>query len=408
MLLHDSRRRWRTLRAEGHEWRDENRALEAFERSRPPGGVISMRGTPGPTRDGEPLWQLSICQPDRSRVEFGVSHDRRIAQITDGGRTWRTAPGGHGHVNEQRNGAKLQLGPLGLLVETAEISAALELEVAEPTRALGRKAFEVRARPRDRELRPRPGLFNPHMLGADHVQLVVDAERGVLLRVETFLGGEPFYRLEMTEVSFDEDIPDAVFAFPTDDSRLTVAGGPQPSSLAPMPRTRRMIHEGPPDNILGHSAPVEAVLVRTESIVIAVDRVVGYPSGFELHLTVRTSDEHLPGTTEPAYPRAWSGSAAFLGESLRFGVAFSDGRRTFVDNLRRVVGQPELALIPVSGSGTAARFDQRFWVRPLPPKGPIGFLAQWTRRGVEETRVDVPADAILEAAGQSTVLWETR
>ena len=38
--------------------------------------------------------------------------------------------------------------------------------------------------------------------GADKVDLAVDAERGALLRSEAFLDGEPFRRLEVTEISF--------------------------------------------------------------------------------------------------------------------------------------------------------------------------------------------------------------
>ena len=64
-------------------------------------------------------------------------------------------------------------------------------------------------------------------------------------------------------------------------------------------------------------------------------------------------------------------------------------------------------VIPISGSGTGARFDQRFWVRPLPPTGALGLLVEWLSRGVPETRVDVNADAIIDAASRATVLWDT-
>jgi hypothetical protein len=101
------------------------------------------------------------------------------------------------------------------------------------------------------------------------------------------------------------------------------------------------------------------------------------------------------------------GTAAFPDESLRVGVAFSDGRRSFADNFQQSSPPSDLTLIPLSGSGTAARFDQRFWVQPLPPPGPVGLIVEWERRGLAETRVDVSAEEIREAASRSSLIWTT-
>lgn len=87
------------------------------------------------------------------------------------------------------------------------------------------------------------------------------------------------------------------------------------------------------------------------------------------------------------------------------GVAFSDGRLALSDSHRAGATDRRLSLIPLSGSGTSSRFDQRFWVQPLPPRGPLGLIVEWSRRSLPETRVDVPADAIVEAASRATVLW---
>ena len=293
-----------------------------------------------------------------------------------------------------------------MLVEPASISAALDLGVVERTRMLGREAWAVRARPSEEELRRQPGLLNPLVRGADEVQLVVDAERGVLLRVEAFLGGGPFYRVEMTKVAFDEDIADDVFAFPEDDEATSSLRRHASSASPTRPLPRGMLHEGPPQNVLGHPASINTILVRTDSVVIAIERVVAYSSGFELFATVRTRDQHLPGTTEPSHPRGWGGTATFPGESLRFGVAFSDGRVASAD-AHNASGRGDVMVIPICGSGTGARFDQRFWVRPLPPMGALGLLVEWSGRGAPETRVDVSADAIVDAASRATDLWDT-
>jgi len=64
-----------------------------------------------------------------------------------------------------------------------------------------------------------------------------------------------------------------------------------------------------------------------------------------------------------------------------------------------------IRLLPMHGSGTDTRFDQRLWVAPLPPAGPLGVVVEWERRGIPETRVDLDAGAIVDAAAQAETLW---
>ena len=52
----------------------------------------------------------------------------------------------------------------------------------------------------------------PLVLGADEYEVVVDAERGVLLRCASRLGGEDFDALEVEEIHFDEHFPEGTFA----------------------------------------------------------------------------------------------------------------------------------------------------------------------------------------------------
>ena len=82
-LLHESGRRWRTLRAEGQEWVDEARAAEAFRRSTRPGSVLTLRGAPGPA-DRDPVWKAWLRQPDQSRVDFGGPHHTETRVDLDG------------------------------------------------------------------------------------------------------------------------------------------------------------------------------------------------------------------------------------------------------------------------------------------------------------------------------------
>jgi hypothetical protein len=62
---------------------------------------------------------------------------------------------------------------------------------------------------------PRSEAMTMHSLGpgADDIELAVDRERGVLLRVEARFEAEPFRVLEVTDVVFDEVLPEDTFVF---------------------------------------------------------------------------------------------------------------------------------------------------------------------------------------------------
>ncbi len=377
-LLHESGKRWRTLRAEGEEWIDPERSTEVFLRSVRPGSIVSTRGAPGPD-DRDPRWKLWARQPDRSRVDFGVGHGQRILVIADGNRMCSSIPFGGYRVSE-RGEHDSSLGPAAPLVRPFALPTILDLEVLGRDVEVGRPVVVVGGRPRpDAEVRSR-GLT----LGADELRLAVDVERGVLLRLESRYEGVPFRRLAMTDVAFDEELDDDLFAFPddaTEDVDLPVAPEPR------RPVRPDRLHPGPPDHVLGQPVPTLVVVARAPSLVVAVDRVVAYPNGFELGVTARTNDEPVPGSFETGRRRSWSGTAAFPGESLEVRL---DG---------------DLTVVPVSGSGTQARFDQRYWVAPLPPPGPLPIAVEWPARDLAETRAELDGKAIVEAAARAETLW---
>jgi hypothetical protein len=238
---------------------------------------------------------------------------------------------------------------------------------------------------------------------ADEVECAVDAERGVLLWKEQRMHGAPFRRVAMTSVAFDEDLDPALFEFPDGpqvlESSLPVPGEPRrPPAFQP--------HRGPPDAVLGEPVAGRTIVARTDALVIAVDRIVAYPTGFELGITVRSHDAPVSGSFDEVRLRSWSGSSAFPGESLHVGVVFADGRRSSVANFpsqRHATG--DVRLVPLRGGGTQLRFDQRFWVEPLPPPGPLGVVVEWDRRGLPETRADLDAGAIIAAASRAETLW---
>lgn len=122
-------------------------------------------------------------------------------------------------TNEGGENAETGLGPGTALVHPAFILPALDLDIRTRTTKLGRPAYEVFAVPtasndQDEES---SGLLHGIGSGAEEYELLVDGERGVLLRTEARLRGRPFLIVEMDEVTFDEELPADTFtlALPT-------------------------------------------------------------------------------------------------------------------------------------------------------------------------------------------------
>jgi len=85
----------------------------------------------------------------------------------------------------------------------------LDLTVESPVKWAGREAVRLVGVPGERcdwERDP-----DPLHWGADEYEVVVDTERGVLLRCASRLGGEDFDALEVEEIYFDERFGEDVF-----------------------------------------------------------------------------------------------------------------------------------------------------------------------------------------------------
>jgi hypothetical protein len=228
-LLHGSAERWRTIRVSGTEWRDEPLLREAFRRDmpvvrRPPSGsgfsrsisvsagggfVARVDGAEDPHESVEPwrYWQDGA----RQRAEFRSSGDETVVVVYEGDTYWSWSPSDGARTNGGRQNERHGLGPGPALLDTMALLSTLRFASLGRTELLGRSVIEVAAEPR-----PAPHLMMRMALhalgqGADQYRLLLDAERGVLLRSEARLRDRPFRVIEVTEVSFDEDFPESTF-----------------------------------------------------------------------------------------------------------------------------------------------------------------------------------------------------
>jgi hypothetical protein len=151
------------------------------------------------------------------------------------------------------------------------------------------------------------------------------------------------------------------------------------------------------------------MLIRTGQVAVAIGSVRAYPNGFEFtaHLRMRGEDEDELGWHDPFDRHGWRGRQP-SDDGLRLGVLYADGRRGATTGHwwpDEAADPGRLVLQQGSSGGSARRWDGEFWVHPLPPDGPVTFVASWPEYGVAETRAELDGTAIRAAAARAVILW---
>jgi len=213
-LLHGAPSSFRTLRGTVRAWQHHARSHEAFLRhyGERGGTAYAVDVASGEhTETSETISRIWVELPDRTRAESQHEQGGMRSQSTvviDGDTWWSFDP----HTGARTNGGDRRYGhglPFNaLLVAPGQVVGSGELALAGETAIAGRRGLVVHARGRPvSALFPEPG----HLL--EEAQLVVDAERGVLLRLEHLLDGESYALEEFTEIAFDEEFPAETFVF---------------------------------------------------------------------------------------------------------------------------------------------------------------------------------------------------
>ena len=176
---------------------------------------------------------------------------------------------------------------------------------------------------------------------------------------------------------------------------------------------------GPSEAELGAAVPLRAMLASGKDVVIALTDCVAYSSGFEIGISVRSREpieNNMMGWGRPPEP-----GKALPDDLLRIGVQFADSRKAttigphgaqfeeFLAAVRegREAQPPEGPLMMQRGGGGGGRrWDQRYWVWTLPPRGTLAIACEWPAKGIPLTMHEVDADLIRDAAAKSTRLWE--
>jgi hypothetical protein len=182
---------------------------------------------------------------------------------------------------------------------------------------------------------------------------------------------------------------------------------PPPPPPKPVPERRPAWEQ--PNAVIPGSVAGELMVIRTGQVALAVGSVRAYPNGFEFtaHVRLRSEDEDEPFWHGP-FDRYGRRGRQPPGDELRLGILYSDGRRaaTTSHSWPDEDADPGRLVLQQGGSGGSdRRWDGEFWVHPLPPEGPVTFVASWPKYRAAETRAELDGSAIRAAAARAVSLW---
>ena len=221
-LLHAGGLGDRTVRAVLSTWTDPALSHEAFLAAAEAEGAAVV--TAYAVRDGEDdeddvpgaeeLLRLWRAAPDHVRSEVWRA-DRLERLAVRSGPTWWDYDGDEVVTNEDDLEVESGIGgEHDVLFEPARLLGSVVLEPAGRGEGASRPALLAVARPRPvRRDHERSWVLHGIGAGADEWEIAVDAELGVLLRVEARRGGRPFRRVEVRELAVGEPLDESLFAF---------------------------------------------------------------------------------------------------------------------------------------------------------------------------------------------------
>jgi hypothetical protein len=174
---------------------------------------------------------------------------------------------------------------------------------------------------------------------------------------------------------------------------------------------------GPPPGYLPGVVEASIVLARTPQFALSAGPLFVYPNGVEITLRLFLADDAEYDSrlhSELGRGGPWEPEPDKV---LLWGVDYGGGRKaTNVGGYGPPVHDPhdpskppsDPILMPRGGTGMGGDWQHSYWLHPLPEQGTFAFVVLWPHRGVRETRTELEADLVGEAAGRSRSVWADR
>jgi hypothetical protein len=164
-----------------------------------------------------------------------------------------------------------------------------------------------------------------------------------------------------------------------------------------------------PEGVIPGVTHLGLILIRTEGMAVAVSSLAAYPNGFEFSVHAVLHHEQFTWGKSPLDPSADPVTVQYPEQALRLGILYPDGRRARSRSHQPITvddteGQ-DLVMTETGTGGTGRQWNGEFWVHPLPPDGPVTFVASWLLWRVTEVTAALDSSVIHDAARRAVILW---
>ena len=157
---------------------------------------------------------------------------------------------------------------------------------------------------------------------------------------------------------------------------------------------------------------VGMVLGANKTAAVCITHIAVYPSGLIVALmTLRRDTRDLRDLSDPhlasphASPRTVDDDSE---ETLGFGVGFSNG--SFAVSEAATSFDPrgdsvEVKIRRLGGRGSYVKWEQEYWVWPIPPPGEVRFICEWKTAEIQEGEVRLDAATLRHASRRAIKIF---
>jgi hypothetical protein len=178
-------------------------------------------------------------------------------------------------------------------------------------------------------------------------------------------------------------------------------------SLAPGAGWTPPMWDRPSEGTVPAVIAIDAIVLQSDVVVVAIDRLEVYPNGFMINLLMRVDPRKVGDVMQMLRP---------LGANRwpRVAVRFADGRT--VGRGPGIGSMPDLAKdengVPIepfmsmgNRGGAPEGWRAWTWVFPLPPEGALEVFVALEAAGLDESSITIDGSAVRAAAERAVVIW---
>jgi hypothetical protein len=145
------------------------------------------------------------------------------------------------------------------------------------------------------------------------------------------------------------------------------------------------------------------VLFANDRAVLVVDQFDVYPAGIEFRVSLMLADLLPRNALSTPFDQRMTAPE----DLVQLGVQYADGAKwtNLAEFPRPDEPPPPLVVFPGDSGGGLYHWRAHNWMWPLPPDGPVTFVAAWPKLGIPESSVVVDGTELRSLAAKAQALW---